>query len=175
MRLSKWVEKATSWLGHMHTLILVKINCEAGNKKKKKKQCRVENAVTKYIPAQMVLVKRCLQSFSVTAVGARNPGCLLARSARWSLCFVCSVGLIKAQRTICEGAGGISGAGTVHCTCTDFKIHLQHNKLLCQWFRAEQGGTIYRWTWSLNEWASNSNCRISLLVFHLQATDGHDL
>lgn len=42
-------------LGHIHTLILVKIICEAGNQKI---ECRGENAMTKYIPAQMVLVKR---------------------------------------------------------------------------------------------------------------------
>lgn len=47
--------------------------------------------MTKYIPPQMVLVKRCLQSFSVPVVGARSAGSLLARSAQLKplLCLQC--------------------------------------------------------------------------------------
>lgn len=68
---------------------------------------------------------------------------------------------------ICGGAEGISGAGTVRCT--DCKIHLQHNKLLCQGFRAER----WRNDLSMNEaWTSEHQRRISLLVFHLQPLVG---
>lgn len=69
-------------------------------------------------------------------MGARNPGVSLGLLCS-AEAFALLVGLMRAlvavgvQRNICEGAGGISGAGKVHCTRTDFKIRLKHGKLLC--------------------------------------------